>query len=176
MRNFAVEMGELIVKETDTSPYEPAAVAHRIVEKLQAEDPELLQGYLLSQAPSILREAINRRNASVRMMARAAASGARMKEIANAINDGEVFTLPEIKERWLNASFRLADGAQHRLKTMRRDDLTFVASEYEDRVAQNAMEATFFRTLADKIGDGVVGDVFTEEQLVALRQGLSKFK
>lgn len=176
MRNFAVEMGELIAKETDRDPYEPAVVAQEIVDKLLAQDPELLHGYLLAHATAILREAIGRRAASMRMMARRSATGARMREITEALSQGEVVTMQEVRDRWLTCSFELDDKRQHQLKTMRYKDLLFVAESYDERAAQNATEAAFFRAIAAKVGHQTVGEVFTEEKLVALRQGLSKFK
>lgn len=176
MRNFTVEMSELIAKRTDRPPYEPAVVAQEIVDHLLANDPELLRGYLEIHASAILREAITRRAGSMRMMARKSASGARMKEIVDSVASGTVGSLADIRDRWLNCSFELGDRQQHLLRTMRKDDLLHVAGDYDQRAAQNATEAAFFRALAEKVADKTVGEVFTEEQIVALRAGLSKFK
>ena len=177
MRNYAVEMGELIAKATDGVPYEPSAVAQDIVEQLVREDLELLQGYLLAQAPSIIREAITSRAASLRMMARRSVIGDRVREICEGIEAGQVSTVSEIRQRWLSTTFKLADGKQHALRTMGFGELNFVASEYEERAAQNSMEAAFFRALAAKVPeDKTVEDVFTEEQIVAFRRGLAGFR
>lgn len=177
MRNYAVEMRELIDKETDGGePYEPAAVASRIVATLTETDPDLLHGYLMGHAVQIVREVINSRDHSHRMMARKGTAAARMEQIAAAINSGEVTEVAQVRHFWLNATFTLSDGMRHELKTMRRQDLAFVAEQYERRAAENTMEATFMRALAKKVGAKTVGDVFDEHQIVTLREGLSRFK
>jgi len=177
MRDYAVEMRELIDKETDKGPYEPGAVASEIVTLLQNTDPDLLDGYLRGHAVHIIRDAINRRDQSQRMVARRGATSARMREILGAIDAGDVQEIAQVRQRWLTATFTLSDGMRHELRTMKRGDLLHVAEDYGRRAAENKMEETFFRALANKVQPGkTVGDMFDEHQIIALREGLNRFK
>lgn len=177
MRNYAAEIRELIDKHTADGPYQPVAVAQAIVDELLATDPDLLIGYLQAQAVSILREAINSRDQSRRMVARAGTASARMRKILDAIDTGETTNIQDVRQRWLSTSFTLDDGMRHELRTMKRADLLYVAEDYSRRAAENKMEEAFFRALAKKTQAGkTVEDVLTEEEIVRIRTGLSWFK
>jgi len=177
MRNYGVEMRELIDKETEKGPYQPAAVAQAIVEALRHADPDLLHGYLMEHAVQIIRDAINRRDQSVRMIARKGSASAKMQEILEGIDSGQIENIGQVRQFWLSATFTLSDGMRHELRTMRRGDLLYVAAEYGRRAAENKMEEAFFRALARKMqANKTVEDVLTEEEIVRIREGLSKFK
>ena len=180
MRNYGVEMRELINKETEIGPYQPGAVAQAIVDALRHSDPDLLHGYLMEHAVQIIRDAINRRDQSVRMTARKGSASAKMQEILGGIESGQIENIGQVRQVrqfWLSATFTLSDGMRHELRTMRRGDLLYVAEEYGRRAAENKMEEAFFRALARKMqANKTVEDVLTEEEIVRIRDGLSKFK
>lgn len=175
MRNFAEEMREIIDKYTVETPYEPAKVADLIVKHLLEHDSELLHGYLCAQATHIVRNAINRRDASQRVRARRASVTNRMAEITQAVTSGEVTTMAEVKQRWLNCAYTLADGKRHLLRDLDAGDLLYVAAEYDQRARESKMEAAFMRALARMVGPRTVGETFTEERLAEVRRLLTPF-
>lgn len=57
-----------------------------------------------------------------------------------------------------------------KLREMTRDDLGFVASQYEMRGKRNQLWAAFFRAIERKVGpDQTVSQVFSEAQIVELQ-------
>src|SRR4029453_19042554 len=73
-RNFVLEMWEAIqeVLDQEGDMYETSTVAHRVVGKLRANDPGLLQGWLDQQAEHMVHQFLNSRDRSLRATARAA--------------------------------------------------------------------------------------------------------
>lgn len=70
-RDFAAEMRAVIDTATEGTPYVARVVAGEIVEKLRANDPDLLAGWLDAHAESLLWQAINDRDRSARAHAKA---------------------------------------------------------------------------------------------------------
>lgn len=63
------------------------------------------------------------------------------------------------------------ENTRRRLREMTRDDLEFAAADYDERAKANAFESAFLRAVAKRVTRGrVVGDVFTDDQLRALRK------
>lgn len=168
-RDFIAEMRAIIDAETSSGPYISGVVAEHIVEKLRANDPELLDGWLNVQAASFLRHAINLRDCSARTYARTAT---RRGVFAKAAQEHEAGNSAPLV-RWLNVPFAVEDGSRKRLADLTAADLDFAASTYEARAAENAMTASFLRALRKKVGRLTVGDKFSDEQLTAMWASLS---
>jgi hypothetical protein len=167
-RDYAAEIRALIDEETGRGPYNSRAIARDIVEKLTANDLELLQGWLLVHAEQLLWSMINERDRSTRAHARTASSRSAFGAAAAQHEQGDRETLAD----WLGTPFAVEDGTRRALGTLAAADLTFVASRYGDRARQNSFEEVFFRALARKVETGTVADHFTNEQIAELRRSL----
>lgn len=162
-RDYVAEMRAVIDAEA-SGTYVPATVANEIVDKLRANDPELLSGWLDAQAPQILRQAINDRDRSRRAYARTAGPRSVFAEDAEAAEAGE----PERMERragWLDTHFTVASGSRVPLSEMTREDLLFVSDAYLARAKENKLTASFMRAIARKVGKDTVAEHFTDEAL-----------
>ena len=168
-RNYRAEMRAVIEEATSHGPYVSALVATDIVEKLRANDPELLDGWLNANATFLVRHMINLRDCSTRTAAR---TGARRQQFADDAGNFERGDRAAMS-RWLELVHVVEDGSRKRLAEMTAADLAHVAGDYESRAAENAMTAAFLRALGKKVGRRTVADVFTEEKLTALWQSLS---
>lgn len=168
-RDFIAEMRAIIDAETASGPYVSPLVAEHIVEKLRANDPDLLDGWLHVQAVSFVRHAINLRDCSKRTHARTAT---RRGVFAKAVEEHEAGNSEPLVV-WLNVPFPMEDGSRKPLADLTSADLKFVAAAYEHRANENAMTAAFMRKLAAKVGKGTVGEKFTDEQLAAMWNSLS---
>lgn len=160
-RNYAAEMRAIIDAETAGTSYSSPVVAEHIVTKLRATDPDLLDGWLHSQAEFFIRHAINLRDCSTRTHARTAARRQAFGSDAKRHAGGESTAMVA----WLNVPFAVEDGTRKRLGDLTADDLTFVADTYDSRARENAMTAAFLRALRKRVGRKTVADHFTDEQL-----------
>lgn len=169
-RDYAADMRRIIDAETGHSAYSSRVVAEHIVEKLRATDPDLLGGWLNTQAETIVWQAINDRDRSLRSHARSAGGRKAFAEAAEAHAAGDSAALG----RWLATPFSVADGLRKPLAQMTRDDLNFAAGAYEERANQNAMTAALLKAIAKKVRRGTtVSDHFTDEQVDGLWQSIS---
>lgn len=168
-RNFAADMRTVIDAETAHGPYVSAVVAAHIVEKLDATDPELLNGWLREQAVNFLRHAINLRDCSVRSHARATATRSVFRDAAEKAEAGDM----EALGTFLSVVHVIEDGSRMRLAEMRRPELVYVAETYDRRAAENALQAAFLGALARKVGKGKVSDHFDETKLADLWNSIS---
>ena len=163
-RDWATEMRVVMDAETSGGPYVPALVAAHIVEKLTATDPELLDGWLHAGAVSFLRQAINLRDHSARTHARTTAGRSVFRKAAEDLEGGD----EQAVTAFLATVYMSEEGARVRLGDMRKPDLVYAADEYQARVRENAMQESFLRALAKKVGGRRVSDVFNDEQLAAM--------
>jgi hypothetical protein len=163
-RDYAFEMRQVIDAETGQEPYSSPVVAAHIVEKLQATDPELLDGWLHAQAVGFIRHAINLRDCSSRSHARATSGRSVFAEQAAAHEAGDESAL----SGWLNVVHVVEDGTRKRLADMTKPDLGFAADTYARRAAENQLAESFLRALAKKVGRGKVSDHFDDEKLSSL--------
>lgn len=162
-RDYVTEMRALIDAEA-AGTYVPGVVAHDIVEKLRATDPELLSGWLDFQAESFIRQAINNRDNSQRTYARRAARGSVFAADAEAAEGGDTERLAG----WLDVRFTVEDGNRTPLRDMTKDELLFASDAYEARARENKMTSVFLRAIARKVKTGKVADHFTDETLTAM--------
>lgn len=168
-REYAAEMRALIDAETSHGPYVSRQIAREIVEKLEANDPDLLTGWLMVHAERLIWGAINERDRSTRSQARATGSRSAFAAAASEHEAGDSKALGH----WLGCRYAVEDGSRRVLAELTKADLLFVAESYEDRARQNSFEAAFFKALAKKVRTGTVADHFTEDKLAELRASLS---
>lgn len=163
-RDYAAEMRAVIDEVTDTGPYIPAQAAAEVVEKLRANDPGLLAGWLDAQAEYFVRVVINKRDHSRRGVTNHRAKAGVFATAAEAHESGD----SEQLTRFLAAPFTVESGERRALGTLTHDDLLYVESDYRARANENLMRAAFFEALAKKVRKGTVADHFTEQQIAAM--------
>src|SRR5262245_46063475 len=172
-RNYVLEMRRMIDEYTIEGPYNSANVATEIIRKLTETDKDLLVGWLLLQAKDVLRNAINRRDASIRQHARRTAQRAAFSDAAKRFNEGD----SEALGGFLDVVHVTADGLRKRLSEMTSKDLLFVADAYSKRAEQNAMQAAFLAALARKLETShgeKVSDVYDEQRLAQMWMSIAE--
>jgi hypothetical protein len=168
MRDYVAEVRAIVDRETERGPYVPGQVADRVVTWLRHHDPELLQGFLDSQATALVRAMINDRDRSARSHARMTASRSVFRGALAQFADGDTTAL----NRWLTMPIVLADNVRKPLADLTAEDLAYAADRYRDHAQRNAMMATFLHTLSTKVGNGTVADYYTDEQLATMWRSL----
>jgi hypothetical protein len=160
MRDYGFEMNGIIDSERTGS--DPAVVvAMRIVQKLAASDPDLLDGYMDLNKVNVIRDAVAFRDRSERSRTRIRASRV---DFARAVAAGEVIGFLDVHY--------VVEGHRIPLGQMTGGDLRWVAQEYDATAREALMEKAFFTALAKRVGKGLVSDHFTEAQIAALRASL----
>lgn len=168
-RNYAQEMRELIDKMA-TGEYAPPLLAAQLVNRLRAEDPELLAGWLDDQAVQFLRHAINLRDAAIRTHNRRVQSRSVFSGAVAAYQGGDRYALVGFQEE----HYSVASGAKKPFGQMTHEDLLYAAEAYKQRKDQNALQEAFLRAVAERVGtDQVVSDVFDEQQLKQMWHSIS---
>ena len=158
---IAAAMRAVIDQHTSDGPYTPRIAAGEIVDKLRANDPDLLAAWLDSQAAHFVWDVINRRDHSRRAVTNHAAKSGVFQAAAAHHAAGDSTRLVS----FLAAPYTIADGTRRTLGTLTHDDLLFVADRYDDRAKENGLRAAFMRALARRVKSGTVLDHFTEQQL-----------
>src|SRR5882672_8876123 len=118
-RDYAAEMRALIDAETSHGPYVSRIIAREIVEKLEANDPDLLTGWLMEHAEQLIWGAINTRDRSARSSART--SGPR-SAFADAAAEHEAGST-EALGHWLGCRYVVEDGSRRVLAELTKADL-----------------------------------------------------
>lgn len=167
-RDFVAEMRAVIDAETQGA-YIPRQVADRIVAKLAATDPELLDGWLHAQAEQIIWQHINDRDRSTRAHSKQVAGRAAFGAASGRHADGD----PQAMTEFLGMPITV-DGVRKPLSMLTGPELLTVAGDYDARAARNAMTAAFVRALGRKVESGTVADHFTETELAALWRSLAR--
>ncbi len=161
-RDYLADMRAVLESEATGDP--APLVAERVVEKLRATDPDLLSGWLDMQVVAFVRDAISYTDRSARAHARIVSQRSVFAADAAA---GDV-------SRWLSTRYVVEDGRRPTLAEMTAADLRFVAGRYDDDAKAARTEAAFMRALAKRVGSGVVGDHFTEDQIADMRRSLHR--
>jgi hypothetical protein len=165
-RDYAADMRKYLDEARNTDgPYNAVTAAAVIADKIQREDPELYYGWLEAHATATIRAALTAADAATRAHARTTTASV----FAAAAAAAEAGDPAPLKQGFLQAVY-VVDSSYNRkaLKDMIASDLTYVAGNYEDRARSQMFEATFFRALARKVGDGRVADVFNNQELSEL--------
>lgn len=170
MRDFLTDMNDAIDAAIPDGDYVAPVVAAELIERLREEDLDLLTGWLNLKASVFLADVIARRSNSKRQTARIGAPRRAFREAA------EVFV--ETREPVVFSPFTFeyvvdADNTRRAVGRMTKADCLFVAEGYEATARQAKLEASFHRAVAKKVGVGVVGDVFTEEEYMAMYRSVT---
>ena len=163
-RDFAAEMRHVVDEATAQGPYVPRQLATEIAEKLRANDPGLLDGWLDAQAEHFVWQMINDRDRSARAHVRATSKRGAFADAAKDHATGN----PRAFYDFLSMRFTVENGTRRSLATLTAGDLKFVADDYQSREQKNAFMKTVMLRLAKKVGADTVADHFTNEQLAAM--------
>lgn len=172
-RDFLGDMNELAQGLIGgKEPFIISEVAKDLVGKLRVDDKELLLGWLDTQAENIVGDYLSTLSRSVRARNRMVGARTAFGDVVRRHEEGDT----QVLTTWLSTSFVVSDDHVHKhLGEMDRSDLTFVADTYDRQSRSAAFEAAWFKAIAKKVpANSTVGDVFTEEKLVAMRQSIDK--
>lgn len=164
-RDWIAEMDEAMEEAIGSAPdtSTPMLVATDLVATLRAEDSDLLEGYLLARAPSLLREEISARWRSDRARARRNLGRSQFSEAAKAFENGDAAAMAIFATR-----FCIGERAWKPLGEMTGPDHLFVAESYFHNAKKAAFEGAFHKAIAKKLGDQTTAEVFTEEQYASM--------
>lgn len=170
-RDYCAEMAAHIDEATSHGPYVPRTVAEEIVDKLHANDSELLAGWLDAKAGTILWQEINNRDRSLRARARHQAPKAAFSRALRDHDNGDDTELRKFLD--MPIPIPVADGTTCLLGDLREDDLNFAADRYRRLASNNLLMEDFLRAIAKKVGGRRVQDVYSEGQLADMFGSLS---
>lgn len=174
-RNYHAEMRTLIDDAISSASvgdgsYSPPLVATEIVEKLQANDPDLLDGWLHAQAGEFVREAISKIGRSARARAHKQEPRRKFAAAVEEHNAGDSTALRKISD----IPFPVPTG-QKPLGLLNRAELVYAMGTYTQRAERNRFKAVFLGKLLQRVTDGTtVNDHFTDEQLASMYQSFGR--
>jgi hypothetical protein len=172
-------MNQRIDAATTGSGWVAAVVAGKLHASLLETDPDLLDGWLHSAAPDMLRQAITRR---VRQDNEAARRGARVREFAEAaqdLQDADGAESREVTARRLLRLFEMIHVVDDSDTRKRACDMTgpehlFVADAYRESAGKSLMCEAFHRAVAKKAGNRLVSEVLDADQYDRLYLSLTR--
>lgn len=146
-RDFRAEMALILDEAVSARSYVVSVLAHDIVARLLASDPELLEGWLREQAHVLVRLMLLRRVAATK--ARPTKAGRFARAVASYQN-GE----PEALHNWLSSVY-VADTklTRKRLGDMTTEEVLFAADAYRARGRTNLLQEALLRAVAKKMGN-----------------------
>lgn len=169
-RDYLADMNEAIEEAIPDGDYTAPLVAADLVDRLRAEDPDLLIGWLELKAAVFLADAVARRSNSRRQAARVSAPRKAFAEAARSFgSSGDAAVLRPFAAEYVVDE----DNTRRSVARMTAEDCRFVAGRYDETARQAKLEASFHRAVAKKVGSATVGDVFTEEQYVAMYRSVT---
>lgn len=158
-RNYSAEMLAKIREAIPDWDYVPSVVAQNLVEELEANDPELMVGWLYEQAVPMLANLIVEFSRANRRTARATATRGRFDAAAKRFEAGEETALNVFRAEFVVD----VENTRRKIGDMTGPDHLFVARSYRKSEKKSAMEAAFHEAVAEKIGERSTKEVFTEE-------------
>jgi len=175
-RDYLAEMNETINAALPDGDYVVPVVAHDLVEKLVANDPDLLRGwcearYELTLADFIHHKVKNRRSVSRESLARTAFAEAARDFAASA----DASALRKAVRSPFDAEY-VVDSAllRRKVRDMTGPDHLFVADGYAETEQTAALLKSFHRAVAKRTGGRRTGEVFTEETYRAMYRSITR--
>jgi hypothetical protein len=158
-------MSDILDEATTGSSYVASMVAHDVVARLEAQDPELLLGWLKENAHLLVRLMIIKRDGTNRNHARRGQAGAgQFLEAVKQAKKGDTSALSD----WLNTVY-VVDGklTRKRLRDMTVAEVLYAADSYQARARTNLLQAALLKAVAKKMGNrsGTVVEILDNTQL-----------
>ncbi len=174
MRDYLQEMDSLVtaLKTARTSrpaPYSPRALAARVYQHCQENDPDLLLGWLLMRAEDVLWQTIRDQDRSMRTHARTTSSRKAFGRAAQRAENGEEQAIAD----WLNTPWSVGSGQTKLLRDMTADDLMSSSEYYTAQARRNEMQSLFLEAIAKRVGDGVVSELYSNSDLEMMWRSLA---
>ena len=163
-RDFVGEMRALCEKAISDTEQPNPVVAQEIVDRLLGGDPELLSGWLLAKAPTIVCDYLRQIDHTSRGRVRITAPGKAFADAAARFEAGQSDAMVVFEARYVVNE----DGARRRVADMTGPDHVFVAREYAESARTQKFLESVHRAVAKKVGDRKTSEVYTPEQYVAL--------
>lgn len=171
-RDYVSEMRALIDAEDQAGEPRPVLAA-RLVEKLRTTDPGLLAGWLDVAAVHFLRDWIGHLDRCTRSYARGNESRGAFADAARHF-EHRVGESDDVLSPWLDSRYTVnPEGGRLTLRHMRAEHLLFVETDYAAGEKSLRFERMFIAALRSRVGASSVGEVFTEEQIAAMRKGIT---
>lgn len=167
VRDFLADMHAMCVSAVSETESPNPVVAAELVEKLRANDPELLTGWLNARAVAVLNDYLRHLDSVQRAKTRVRAPGRAFAEAARAFEAGEA------PMRIFEARYVISDvGARRRVGDMTGADHKFVADRYGDSARRDAFLESVHRAVAAVVGDRRTEEVYSAEQYAAMFKGI----
>lgn len=163
-RDYLAEMHAVLTAAISDTETPNPVVAQDIVDKLRANDPDLLNGWLHLRAAAIVCEHLGRIDHSERRHTRAVAAGRAFAEAAARHEAGEADAMAGFEARYVIND----DGARRRVADMTGPDHLFVAGKYGESARTQRFLESVHRAVAKKVGNRRTAEVFTAEQYAAM--------
>jgi hypothetical protein len=170
-RDYIAEMNAVIEAAVPEGDYIAPILGAELAEKLKANDPELLAGWLWTRAQAELSDTFARRSNSLRQHARV--MGPR-RAFADAAEEFERTGDPRVLRTFQTEYVVNSGNLRRKVADMTGPDHRFVADSYGATAKSASMLAAFHRAVAKKVGDQRTADVFTQDQYDAMLRSLMR--
>lgn len=169
-RDYLADMNEAIENAIPDGDYTAPLVAADLVDRLRAEDPDLLTGWLELKAAVFLADAVARRSNSKRQLARVGAPRRAFAEAARSFgSDGDAVVLRPFAAEYVVDE----ENTRRAVAQMTGADHLFVAARYEDTEKRAKLEKSFHRAVAKKVGNKLTTEVFSEDQYLTMYRSVT---
>lgn len=157
-------VGQMIDEVLNNGDFIPPEAGRKIAEQMRSQYPDEHLAFLDQQAEQIyttlLRDMNRRRRGHYAMTQDARA-------FAEAAEEGDV-------SMFVAWRCKIDDeGTQRCIGEMTGPDHIYVATDYANRAAANAMLAAFHRAVAKKVGKRTTAEVFSEDELTRLYNSIA---
>lgn len=170
-RDYDQEFRQLIDSVIPTSEFVARLLAEDVVEKLRANDPGLLAGWLDLHAGDIIGDYVRSRCNSIRARSRTAIP---RRAFAEAVERFTANNDPVVFDPFAAVYVVNNDNLRRRVADMTSADHLFVADRYADDKNTAAMLEAFHRAVAKKIGTLRTADVFSPDQYLEMYQSITR--
>jgi len=162
-RDYLADMDNALEKaiEAKDGSYIASLVGAELADRLSREDPDLLFGWLRTQAHAFVGRAVSARSNSTRAALRANAPRKQFKDAAEQFGaEGDPGVLAVFHTEFVVDK----NNTRKRVGDMRAADCLFVADRYTHTASYAKMEAAFHRAVAERIGDLSIAEVYTDAE------------
>lgn len=175
-RDYITEMNDAIDAALPDGDYVVPLVAHDLVEKLRANDPDLLSGWCEAKYEVILTDFIHHKVKNRRSKSREASARSAFAEAAGRFaDDGDVVAMRDAVRSPFDVEYVVnGENLRRKVRDMTGQDHRFVADEYAETKQTALLLESFHRAVAKKVGRRRTSEVFTEETYLAMYRSITR--
>lgn len=168
-RDYRAEFHAFIDQRMPTGDYVLPVVAAELVTQLRKTDPQLLRGWLDSNAAQFVTQVLGDQARSQRGRQISEAPRSAFKTAADRFSEGDEDALKQFDLHFVVSD----DMLRRRLGDMTKADHLFVAGEHIKRSNAALFESAFHKAIARRIPAGkTTQDVLTEDEYLRLRSSI----